>query len=192
MNCRRTESLLSALIDGELAGADAIRIREHLKECASCRDDYESLLETKRIIGSLTLVEPCADYEARLIRVLSSCEANPSRIGAIKAWWSIGGERLRLRSAGAFAAAGLLILAVSIRMTMMGGVRDDRLQTATALPAETLPAIRDRDIGFAHETFERPQPVIYSESLDPKDSSRAPDVAPLRSWDPYEAVSSTP
>ena len=37
MNCRCAQNLLSAYVDGELAGVEMLRLREHLGVCPACR-----------------------------------------------------------------------------------------------------------------------------------------------------------
>ena len=47
MNCRKVSHLLSAYMDGELAGVENLQIRQHLSNCDDCNDEYEELLGTK-------------------------------------------------------------------------------------------------------------------------------------------------
>ena len=44
--------LLSALADSELASEDKSRVESHLKACAACREAFESLRQTKRLLAS--------------------------------------------------------------------------------------------------------------------------------------------
>lgn len=53
MNCRRTCGLLSAYLDAELTLSEMDLIGSHLKECPHCRGEYQSLLDTKRLLASL-------------------------------------------------------------------------------------------------------------------------------------------
>ena len=66
MNCRRVSNLLSAYMDAELAGAEMLEIRAHLDRCPTCLSEYESLLHTKRLLGSLALRMPRTDFETTL------------------------------------------------------------------------------------------------------------------------------
>lgn len=66
MNCRRVSSLLSAFLDAELTGTEMLDIRAHLDRCTACREEYQSLRETKHLLSSLALQAPRAGFEARL------------------------------------------------------------------------------------------------------------------------------
>lgn len=56
MNCRRINSLLSAYLDSELTGAEMLSVRDHLDRCDACREEYEALRETKRLVASLAQI----------------------------------------------------------------------------------------------------------------------------------------
>ncbi len=40
MNCLAVRDHLTALVDGELTQASAAQVREHLTQCADCREEY--------------------------------------------------------------------------------------------------------------------------------------------------------
>ena len=67
MNCRRVNSLLSAYLDSELTGAEMLAVREHLRGCISCREEHETLYETKRLVASLAFRAPRAELESLLM-----------------------------------------------------------------------------------------------------------------------------
>jgi len=58
VNCRRTINLLSAYIDGELPGIEHRQVHNHLPQCCECEREYLSLLQMKRMLGSLRVQEP--------------------------------------------------------------------------------------------------------------------------------------
>lgn len=68
LNCRKVNSLLSAYLDAELTGAEMLAIRDHLSWCGACREEYEGLNETKRLVASLAFRAPRADLEELLMR----------------------------------------------------------------------------------------------------------------------------
>ena len=55
---RTTKPLLEDSISGEIGGADALRLSEHLKTCAGCREAREHVALTPRL---LHLAEATAD-----------------------------------------------------------------------------------------------------------------------------------
>ena len=61
MNCRRIINLLSAYIDGELPGVEHRQVHNHLPQCCECEREYLSLLQMKRMLGSLRVQEPSAE-----------------------------------------------------------------------------------------------------------------------------------
>jgi anti-sigma factor RsiW len=192
MNCRRASSLLSALIDGELCGVESLRIREHLEECRGCRDDYESLLGTKRIISSLSMVEPRREFEADLRECICRASSAPA-LGRLLSRWPVMSQRSRLRAASALAAGSVIVLAVSVRLTVLRGqtpAASRQVVAGAALPAP--PAdLPYPDIGFAHETFDRPQPVSYRASAYGGEPADRPDIRPLPAWHSYRPASSS-
>jgi len=193
VNCRRTSSLLSALIDGELCGAEAVRVREHIQKCDCCRREYESLLQTKRMLSGLQVVEPPPDFERRLVASLQNAPCEPRWIRALLAWWDTCRHGERVRAAALLAAASLIVLALSVRLTMTNrqgpAVARMTIDTMADARGNLLP---ESDIGFAHETFDRPQPVTYRSSIANRAVEDAPAVRPLPSWYPYAPVSSAP
>jgi len=67
MNCDRVKELIPFLDDGSLDEDSEREVREHLKTCAGCRDDYEEVtfvvnlakkaLAEKPVVASIDLVE---------------------------------------------------------------------------------------------------------------------------------------
>jgi len=70
MNCRRVLNLISAYIDGELAGAEMLEIRRHLSDCPECTEEYESIKATKLALSRLATVVPRPDLAESIIRTL--------------------------------------------------------------------------------------------------------------------------
>lgn len=66
MNCRRVSGLLSAYLDAELALSEMDSIGIHLNECPRCRGEYQSLLDTKRLVASLAHRTSRAEIESLL------------------------------------------------------------------------------------------------------------------------------
>jgi anti-sigma factor RsiW len=58
VNCYKVSHLLSAFIDGELLGHEHRLIHQHLRQCADCRNEYEELLQMKRLLAAMRVQEP--------------------------------------------------------------------------------------------------------------------------------------
>lgn len=192
MSCRRAASLISALIDGELCGNEALRVRDHLERCECCRREYESLLQTKRLLSSLKPVEPRPEFEREIvIRVRQACH-EPEWRRRIGAWWATTDAGTRVRAAALLAAFSLIVLALSIRFTITSSsTLPPRASTGTLANADALP-LPEQDIAFAHETFDRPQPVSYLPSPAPQVKGEGARLQPLQPWQTYRPVSSAP
>ena len=52
MECRTCSESLTALMDGELNPTEGHAIEAHLGECPNCREEYESLAYSSRLIGA--------------------------------------------------------------------------------------------------------------------------------------------
>ncbi len=78
MTCHHASSLLSAYLDRELPGVESLAVREHLRECPSCRAESEALASVKLVLGNLKVPEPTAGVEARLHRAVFVSNRRPS------------------------------------------------------------------------------------------------------------------
>lgn len=70
MNCRQVENLMSAYVDGELTGEQMLAIRRHLGTCSDCAEEHQSVLLTKRAVGSLITMRPRRDFVADILTQL--------------------------------------------------------------------------------------------------------------------------
>lgn len=66
MNCRKVQNLISAYLDGELAGHEMLLVRHHLTDCGECSVEYESLLGMKRAFGRLKPKRPSDELAVRI------------------------------------------------------------------------------------------------------------------------------
>jgi len=193
VNCRRASHLISALIDGELCGAEALRLREHIEQCPVCRADYETLRETKQLLSGMAVVEPRPGFEQDLLNYVLSAPCEPAWKRAIVGWWQTTDRRNRMRAAAAFAALSLAVLALSVRGTLQTASSAlpsyERLSMANGAWASPLPG---RDVGFVHETVDRPQPVRYQPSQGLCGADSRPDIRTISPWHTYLPVSSAP
>lgn len=66
MNCQKVQSLMSAYVDGEVAGHEMLAIRHHLGDCPECAAEHEALLSMKRAFGRMSPPRPAEDLAARI------------------------------------------------------------------------------------------------------------------------------
>jgi anti-sigma factor RsiW len=60
MECRSCFDALTAFMDQELSPGDRQSVEDHLNHCPSCREEYDSLLESYELTTKLSWVEPDA------------------------------------------------------------------------------------------------------------------------------------
>jgi anti-sigma factor RsiW len=70
---------LSALIDGELSGAERDRVHAHLARCLSCRAEAKELRELKRRMSALRDVASDDALTRRLVAIAEPGDPVPSR-----------------------------------------------------------------------------------------------------------------
>lgn len=184
--------LLSPLIDGELPGTESLAVRQHLRDCPRCQEEYDELLLTKRMLGSMSVVEPREGFEEELIRALREAPQPAGLRGRLEAWWHTTDYGTRVRAAAALAAVSLILLALSVRVSLQSGSNPDVRLMAGAAAATVPGPFAEADIGFAHETVHRPQPVIYHEPAGYPAAPGDSGLRPLAPWHTYQPVSSKP
>jgi HEAT repeat protein/putative zinc finger protein len=81
--CEHNERSLSLLVDGDLAEPEAAPLREHLHECAGCRDEKRRLEELKAVAGRLPLDEASEHLWSRIEARLDEAQAGR---GARRRW----------------------------------------------------------------------------------------------------------
>jgi len=67
VNCRKVSQLISAYMDAELQSVEHRQVRDHLLRCDECHEEYDQLLQMKRMLGSLSVKEPRADVQNRIL-----------------------------------------------------------------------------------------------------------------------------
>ncbi|MCX7799645.1 MAG: zf-HC2 domain-containing protein [Fimbriimonadales bacterium] len=137
MNCRNAQAKLSALLDGELGGNEALLVREHLRQCARCSAEWRELRALKLALGQLTDAEPPAGLEDRL---LAAVRRQGSERRTIRLWVP----------AAAAAAAACATLAL--------------LQAASSEPRQT---VVQRTLPPVPSTFEVDRDQAYVSAADP-------------------------
>jgi anti-sigma factor RsiW len=76
----RLQEQLSALIDGELNGAELDRVNAHLAACDQCREEAAALRLLKRELRHLAAARPSADLTKRLLALAASDGLGQSRL----------------------------------------------------------------------------------------------------------------
>ena len=105
-------------MDGELPGVEHQNIHQHIKSCASCKEEYETLLCTKRMLATLKVKDPSVALEDRILSRLAEVKGQQKQPGyGVGVWWSLLGHNQRLRWSGAAAIVGVGALAFSINHT---------------------------------------------------------------------------
>ena len=57
MNCSKTEILIHALLDNELATSHAIDVEAHLRTCAACSEELAAFATTRKVVVQADLME---------------------------------------------------------------------------------------------------------------------------------------
>ncbi len=142
MNCKAVQARLSAYLDKELPGNEHTAVRAHVFDCASCREEMDSLATIKQMLGRCAAPEPAECFEERLIANVMR-QVEPPR----KQW------NFQFRPAFTFAG----IAACSMVATLL--VLQFVLKADSAPVTQTTP---DRSIAF---DIQRDQ--IYAVGTDP-------------------------
>jgi len=59
-------------MDGELLGYEHRLIHQHLQRCRTCNNDYEELLQTKRLLAAMRMREPSQRLAPAILQQLAS------------------------------------------------------------------------------------------------------------------------
>ena len=170
MNCRKTASLLSAYMDGELPGVEQLQIREHLKHCACCNEEYESLLYTKRVLARLSVANPRNCLEDRILNRLSEEAERGAGKFNVTGWWSLLAEQQRanIRTAGLVAVLGglcaIYVMNPFARYPSIQSLASSR-QPIINQPAYLEPQVPIQDMMRYHTVSESSQPMSGGDSI---------------------------
>lgn len=184
MNCRKVNSLLSAYIDGELTGVEQMQVRQHLRLCACCHEEHESLLMTKRLLAGLRTKAPRCDLEQIILRRLDAEGASRSSRLSGRAWWAFLSPRERLRVAALGTLAALALLVVSV-LSFQPGRQENGLLARLPESANTMPSpnaglrMPMQDFLHVHNTMEDARPFGSGPTITPAGSYRIQYENPL-------------
>ncbi|MGB9246021.1 MAG: zf-HC2 domain-containing protein [Candidatus Acidiferrales bacterium] len=129
--CPEYEALLEDSISGEIGGADALRLSEHLKACAGCREAREHVALTPRL---LHLAESTADPGPGFSRDVMARIRTDRDVRSERGFWQ------PLVSLGwRFAATATLALALLVAYDTTSHVQHPAQQTPTLEASSRIP-----------------------------------------------------
>jgi hypothetical protein len=72
MKCNQSQALFSSYLDGAVSGVEMHEVSEHLRDCATCRDEYRMLESTRVLVSSLGSRQAPPDLAFKIRIALSS------------------------------------------------------------------------------------------------------------------------
>ncbi len=141
-DCEEIKAELSACLDGELEQAMMERIREHLKICVSCRDEYQKLGLVKKMIGNAHRIEVDASLAKNIIDSITEKQRIPE-----SAWFPV-----TIRVA--------LLIAIIINIAVFNLFRDYRFRTPSVSsykPIKIESIVDMEDVGAIRVSFSYPE-----------------------------------
>lgn len=182
LNCRKVNNLLSAYIDGELAGVEQLQIRQHLRDCCECNYEHESLLLTKRMLSSLCVKDARPGLEERILDEIHGDPSHrPPRFDR-RGWWSLFSERQRtnIRTGGLIAGlCAVTLVYVTIPAGRTGLAPDQVMDARADSPAYLAPQLPVADYYGLHNSYENSQPFGHWSPIIPAGDLR-PVSRPMR------------
>lgn len=115
--------LLSALVDGELTGAELDRANAHVAACGTCRVEANALRRLKHELRSLAEVDDSGDIAVRLLAMTSQAEGGP-RIPVRSLRYGYGRRRpisRRRRRYLLWSSVSLVVVGIGTAAFGMGG-----------------------------------------------------------------------
>lgn len=104
-DCKSLNSSISALIDGELKGRKADKVKSHIDACKRCRQEFEIVSALKPIAKKVRIEKAPLYLKSRIINSIEESEEKKSFIDIFSAW--------NLKPVYTFSAvAALLLLAI--------------------------------------------------------------------------------
>lgn len=167
MNCHEVDSLIPALLAGDLSPEDHAILTTHLEVCPSCRDDVAALLEVNMGLDHLPTESPSPQLKEGFNRMLREAKAD-SRLRSNQAWALFG------KVAAVFLLVG-------------GGFLGGVFYHHTFTPE---PSLADSNLALLSQGGEdmRLSGIMLASQAHPKDAATANALLNLLNHDPSEAV----
>lgn len=109
MGCQRYQKSWSAYLQGDVDGAQREAMERHLRGCAACRRDLETLRRTVELVRMLPALEPQPQVQAQLFRKIRVVRQPMSWLEALRFRWRVDGLRTQARAWGVGVAATVLL-----------------------------------------------------------------------------------
>ena len=74
MNCKKIKKLIQLYIDQEIDSEKTQLLEEHLKTCANCQKEVNTLTSLKKLISSQEKITPSQDFTAKLMEKIRKQE----------------------------------------------------------------------------------------------------------------------
>jgi anti-sigma factor RsiW len=156
LNCMRVNGLLSAYIDEELTAAQKLLVERHLVRCGACREELESLQQTKQLLAGL---HGRVSHAARTGAAPAPAGHHPGRNARTPIL-----QRHVPAPLAIAAAAGVIGIAVFVRTsTSHRGIVFEK----TMPVAHSHPSVPVNDVMFLHDAW------------DPSAQVRTPSIVPV-------------
>ena len=74
MNCEMSKEYIMKYFDGEHNDIEEVQLKQHLKSCSSCSDEFNCMEEIFKALETQTEVEPPANFEAMVMEKVGVIE----------------------------------------------------------------------------------------------------------------------
>jgi hypothetical protein len=80
MTCTEAQPLFSSYLDGAMSGAEMHRVAGHLRACADCQREYQSLETSRNMVAALGRKQAPADLQLKIRAAIASERSRTWRI----------------------------------------------------------------------------------------------------------------
>jgi len=79
MNCKSSNEYMMKYLDGNLNDIEHAQMKQHLKGCKACSDEFKDLDEIFSFLETTSIVEPPEDFEVNVMKKVNRLEAERKR-----------------------------------------------------------------------------------------------------------------
>lgn len=79
MNCKLSDEYMMKYFDGELNDIENAQLRQHMKTCKRCSQEFGGLDEIVKMLETDSLIEPPEDFEMKVMEKISTLEVSRSK-----------------------------------------------------------------------------------------------------------------
>jgi anti-sigma factor RsiW len=120
--CLHRESLLQALLDGELDAANALALEAHLRTCAGCSEHFRLLHAVRTRLSAADLSYPSPPRLRGRIEAMIDAESRGAGGERARSWWA--GPATGWSAAGAMAAIAASLVLFQLAPLQAAGLQD--------------------------------------------------------------------